>query len=508
MANETVAQNNNDIILEVKGINKSFPGVKALQDVTMTFRRGEVHVLIGENGAGKSTLMKILDGIYKADDGDIILRGEKVTIENPKMAMSSGISMIHQELSPVLEMTIAENIFLGKEPKKGGMVDFAKMNEDTVELLEEVSMTGVSPKRLMKTLTTSQQQMVEIAKALSYNSDIIIMDEPSSSITEKEVQNLFGIIRKLKAEGRCIVYISHKMSELFEIGDVITVLRDGMHVGDYAVDEVDEPKLIRLMVNRDMSEIYPPKKHKIGDVALRVENLNQAGAFREVSFEARKGEILGFAGLIGAGRTEVMNAIFGATKLDSGTVEVNGKVIPKQTPRIMKHAGLGYVTEDRKGSGLVLGMGVGNNIILASLDRLSNKAGFVKSKEAGKECQHFKDVLDIKTPSMEQLVGQLSGGNQQKVVLAKWLMENPDIIIFDEPTRGIDVGAKTEIYKLIEDLAGQGKAIIFISSELPEILGMCDRILVMSEGKISGQLMAEEANQEKILALATVEMEQ
>ena len=498
---------NNEIILEAKGISKFFPGVKALQNVNVTFRRGEVHVLIGENGAGKSTLMKILDGIYKADEGEIILRGEKVTIANPKQATMYGISMIHQELSPVLDMTIAENIFLGKEQKKGaGIVDFAKMNSLSEELLKEVGMRNVSPSTKMKALSTSQMQMVEIAKALSYDSDIIIMDEPTSSITESEVENLFGIIRKLKSEGRCIVYISHKMSELFEIGDMITVFRDGLHVGDYPVSQVDEPKLIKLMVDRDLTEIYPVKKNVPGETILKVENLQQEGVFENISFEARRGEILGFAGLMGAGRTEVMNAIFGVTRLTGGTITVKGKVIPKQSPKIMKRAGMGYVTEDRKGNGLVLGMDVGDNIILASLDQLSNGIGCINHRQARADSVKYKDILNIKTPSLEQKAGNLSGGNQQKIVLAKWLMQNPEVIVFDEPTRGIDVGAKTEIYKLIAKLAEEGKAIIFISSEMPEILGMCDRIIIMSGGRISGEISAAEASQEKILEYAAAEL--
>ena len=497
-----------EIILEAKNISKNFPGVKALQNVNLTLRKGEVHVLIGENGAGKSTLMKILYGMYKADEGEIILRGEKTVIENPRMANERGIAMIHQELSPVSEMTIAENIFLGEEPTHaGGIISFSEMNRKARELLEEVGMGNVSPTTKMRRLSTSQQQMVEIAKALSHNAEIIIMDEPTSSITEAEVENLFGIIRKLKEADRCIVYISHKMSELFVIGDVITVFRDGKQVGDFSIGEVDEPGLIKLMVNREINDIYPKRNNVPGEVAMKVEGLQQTGVFRDVSFEARRGEILGFSGLIGAGRTEVMNAIFGVTKATGGTITVKGKVIPKQSPSIMKKAGLGYVTEDRKGSGLVLGMTVGNNIILSSLDRLSNAIGWIYDRGALKECDHYKQTLSIKTPSMSTKASSLSGGNQQKIVLAKWLMQSPDIIVFDEPTRGIDVGAKTEIYKLIAELAEQGKAIIFISSELPEILGLCDRILVMSEGKITGELTGAEATQEKILTLATAEME-
>lgn len=495
-----------EIILEAKGISKFFPGVKALQNINVQFRRGEVHVLIGENGAGKSTLMKIIDGIYHPDEGELILRGKKADITNPKHAMTEGIAMIHQELSPVLDMTIAENIFLGKEPIAGGFINYANMNAEAKKLLEEVGMGNIEPTVKMKRLSTSQMQMVEIAKALSYNAELIIMDEPTSSITEAEVANLFGIIRKLKSEGKCIVYISHKMDELFEIGDVITVFRDGLHVGTFDISEVDEPKLIKLMVDRDLTEIYPKRHNVPGEVIMKVENLCQEGVFHDISFEVHKGEILGFAGLMGAGRTEVMNAIFGITKLDGGKITIKGEEIPKQTPSIMKSKGLGYVTEDRKGTGLILGMDVADNIILASLDRLSNSLSFVNTKSARKECNEYKDALSIKTPSLSQKAGNLSGGNQQKIVLAKWLMQNPDIIVFDEPTRGIDVGAKSEIYKLTAKLAEEGKAIIFISSELPEILGMCDRIIVMSEGSISGELSCREATQERILTLAAAEV--
>ena len=493
------------IVLEVRHVSKFFPGVKALQDINVKFCKGEVHVLIGENGAGKSTLMKIMDGIYKADEGEIYLHGEKIEIMNPKQASMNGIAMIHQELNPVLDLTIAENIFLGKEERNGVLLNYRKMNDESKKLLEQVGMGEISPTTIMRNLSTSQLQMVEIAKALSYNAELIIMDEPTSSITEDEVEKLFGIIRKLKAEGRCIVYISHKMKELFEIGDVITVFRDGLLVGEFDIKDVDESKLIKLMVDREITDIYPKRKNESQEVVLECRGLTRDGEFDDVSFDVRKGEILGFAGLVGAGRTEVMNAIFGVTKLKSGTIKMKGKTYTKQSPKIMKKAGMGYVTEDRKGSGLILGMDIADNIILASLDRLTNKLTFVNTKEVQKDCNRYRDVLKIKTPSLKQKAGNLSGGNQQKVVLAKWLMQNPDVIVFDEPTRGIDVGAKTEIYKLIAQLSEEGKAIIFISSELPEILGMCDRVLVMADGKIAGELSAEEATQEKILTFTAVD---
>lgn len=491
-----------NIVLEARNITKRFPGVVALSNVNFRLVKGKVHALMGENGAGKSTLMKIIAGIYQADEGEVLLHGEKVMFHTPKQALDHGISMIHQELSPILDMTIAENLFLGKEFCKGKLIDYKKMNSEASSLLEKVGI-NLPPTMLMKHLTVSQMQMIEIAKALSYNAEIIIMDEPSATITEREIANLFDIIRNLKEDGKCIVYITHKMDEVFRIADEITVFRDGKYIGTYDSDEIDENQLVVKMVDRELTEIYPVKNNQAGEEVLRVEGLSQKGVFENISFSLKKGEILGFSGLMGSGRTEVMNALFGITQPTSGQIYIKGEKIEKPTPRKIISKGVGYVTEDRKGNGLVLDMSVYDNTILPSLSKLSNKAGVVNKKKATKVAEEYRDKLSIKTPSMQQRVKQLSGGNQQKIVLAKWLLQNPDILIFDEPTRGIDVGAKTEIYKLIAKLAEEGKAIIFISSEMPEILGLSDRVLVFYEGNKKGELTREEATQERIMMFAS-----
>lgn len=490
------------VMLEVKNITKRFPGVLALSDVNFRLRKGRVHALMGENGAGKSTLMKIITGIYQPDEGDIYLKGEKVEFHKPKHSLERGIAMIHQELSPILDMTIAENLFLGKEFCKGKLVDYKKMNQEATLLLQRVKV-DLAPTMLMKNLSVSQMQMVEIAKALSYNAEIIIMDEPSATITEREIENLFGIISELKEEGRCIVYITHKMDEVFKIADEITVLRDGQYIGTYEAGAIDENQLVVKMVDRELTEIYPDRSNKPGEVILKVENFSQEGVFEDVSFEVRKGEIVGFSGLMGSGRTEVMNALFGITKATRGDILINGEHIDKPTPKKMISKGIGYVTEDRKGNGLVLGMNVYDNTILPSLSKLSKRGGWINQKKALRVSEEYRQKLNIKTPSLQQTVKQLSGGNQQKIVLAKWLLQNPDILIFDEPTRGIDVGAKTEIYKLVAKLAEEGKAIIFISSEMPEILGMSDRVIIFYEGRKKGELTKEEATQERIMMYAS-----
>ena len=437
-----------NIVLEARNITKRFPGVVALSNVNFRLVKGKVHALMGENGAGKSTLMKIIAGIYQADEGEVLLHGEKVMFHTPKQALDHGISMIHQELSPILDMTIAENLFLGKEFCKGKLIDYKKMNSEASSLLEKV---GIN----------------------------------------------------LKEDGKCIVYITHKMDEVFRIADEITVFRDGKYIGTYDSDEIDENQLVVKMVDRELTEIYPVKNNQAGEEVLRVEGLSQKGVFENISFSLKKGEILGFSGLMGSGRTEVMNALFGITQPTSGQIYIKGEKIEKPTPRKIISKGVGYVTEDRKGNGLVLDMSVYDNTILPSLSKLSNKAGVVNKKKATKVAEEYRDKLSIKTPSMQQRVKQLSGGNQQKIVLAKWLLQNPDILIFDEPTRGIDVGAKTEIYKLIAKLAEEGKAIIFISSEMPEILGLSDRVLVFYEGNKKGELTREEATQERIMMFAS-----
>lgn len=491
-----------EIVLEARNITKRFPGVLALSDVSFRLIKGKVHALMGENGAGKSTLMKIIAGLYQADEGEIYLHGQKVEFQNPRQALDGGISMIHQELSPILDMTVAENLFLGKEYCKGKIIDYKKMNAEAQRLLEKVGL-NVPPTMLMKNLSVSQMQMVEITKAISYDAEIIIMDEPSASITEREVTNLFEIVRKLRDEGRSIVYITHKMDEVFKIADEITVFRDGQYIGTYDSNEITEQELIVKMVDRELAEIYPVRNNCPGEEVLKVEKLTQEGVFENISFSLRRGEILGFAGLMGSGRTEVMNALFGITKITSGEVYIKEQKIDKLTPSKMISKGVGYVTEDRKGNGLVLCMSVFDNTVLPSFTRLSGKMGWINKKKSLEVAEEYRKKLNIKTPGLQQLAGQLSGGNQQKIVLAKWLIQNPDIIIFDEPTRGIDVGAKTEIYKLVAQLAEEGKAIIFISSEMPEILGMSDRVIVFYEGHKKGELISEEITQERIMAYAS-----
>lgn len=491
-------------ILEMKNIVKQFPGVLALNNVDFRLVPGKVHALMGENGAGKSTLMKIIAGIYQADEGQIFLNGKEVRFDSPRRALDSGIAMIHQELSSIMGLTVMENIFLGKEyRKKSGIIDYKKMANETKALLSRIGV-NIAPNMLMSKLSVSQMQMVEITKALSYDSKIIIMDEPSSTITTREVEQLFGIIKTLRDEGHCIVYITHKMDEVFEIADEITVFRDGSYIGTYDAKDIDDSELIRLMVNRDLNEIFPKRNNVCGEVCMQVRDFSQEGVFEPISFDLHKSEILGFAGLMGAGRTELMNAMFGITKPTSGTITINGHTVHKPTPTKMISLGMGYVTEDRKGSGILPDMSVSDNMAITSFRRTSNKFGVVDSRLIEKNCKEFCGKLEIKTPSMLQLIKHLSGGNQQKVVLAKWLMVEPNIIVLDEPTRGIDVGAKTEIYRIIAKLAEEGKAIIFISSEMPEILGMCDRIIVLNEGKMSGETQACTATQESLLTFATL----
>ncbi|HEX2945211.1 MAG TPA: sugar ABC transporter ATP-binding protein [Clostridia bacterium] len=490
-------------VLEVINISKSFPGVKALDKVNLRIRKGTVHALMGENGAGKSTLMKTLAGINQPDEGEIVLNGKPVKFDNPRESMKSGIAMIHQELSPVLEMTIAENLFLGREFHYNGniVVNYPKMNSEARKMLEKVGL-NINPTLKMKSLTVAQSQMVEIAKAIGRESEIIIMDEPTSAITTREVDTLFKLIEKLKSTGHSIIYITHKMDEVFRIADEITVFRDGKHVGTYPAAELDTDALIRLMVNRELTEIFPEKNGEIKDVKLSVKNLTRKKAFENVSFDVREGEILGLAGLMGAGRTEVVEGIFGVTKLDCGEIFIDGKKAKIRAPSDAIKLKIGLVTEDRKLSGLVLPLCIKENMTLPSLKNLSRFSIVDRKKETAKTLE-MANSLKVKTPSIKQLVQNLSGGNQQKVVLAKWLLTAPQILIFDEPTRGIDVGAKADIYHLVMKLAEEGKTVIFISSEMQEILGMCDRIIVFHEGRISGELTKKEATQEKILKLAT-----
>lgn len=490
--------------VQMVNVSKSFPGVKALEKVNLNLRKGSVHALMGENGAGKSTLMKILAGIQQPSEGDIILDGVKVKFNNPKESLNSGIAMIHQELNPVLDMSIAENLYLGREPRKKGtlLLDYKKMYKDAKTLLDKVGL-NLHPKTLMRDLTVAQMQMVEIAKAIDYNSEIIIMDEPTSAITDREVETLFAMINKLRNSGHGIIYITHKMDEVFRIADEITVFRDGKHIGTYPAAEIDSDTLIKKMVDRELTEIFPNKNYVPKDVKISVRNLSRKNKFKNVSFDVHHGEIVGLAGLMGAGRTEIVESIFGITKLDSGEIYIDGKKVNIKAPSDAIKLNIGLVTEDRKMSGLILPLSVRDNMVLPSLKSLAKFKVLTNAKKEHKHTDHYIKELKIKTPSQNQIIQFLSGGNQQKVILGKWLMTEPQILIFDEPTRGIDIGAKTEIYKIISDLADKGHTIIFISSEMQEILGMCDRIIVFHEGVVSGEVLRAEATQEKLLKLAT-----
>ncbi len=500
MTNTEVADS--DVVVEMRGIVKTFPGVKALKGVQLDLRRGRVHALMGENGAGKSTLMKVLIGMYQPDDGTMLLEGEPVTFKDAREGMAAGISMIHQELSPVPEMRVAENIWLGREPRGAfGLVDHKLMTQKTQELFDEWGI-DINPRAVMKTLTVARQQMVEIAKAISYNAKIIIMDEPTSAIPEREVEHLHGMIKRLTGQGVAIVYITHKMDEVFKISDDITVFRDGEWVATKEASELDRDKLITMMVGRELTDLFPKLEADIGEVVLSVRGLNRGKLVRDVSFELRRGEILGFAGLMGAGRTEVLETIFGIHPPESGTIEVDGKSVQIKTPADAINANLGLLTEDRKLNGIMGVLSVADNMSVAALPRFS-PGGWLRLGQMKEEVTDQREKLAIKTPSLRQLIQNLSGGNQQKALISRWLLTMPEILMIDEPTRGIDVGAKSEIHRLMSLLAQQGKAIIMVSSEMPEVLGMSDRIIVMHEGRVSGELSREEANQERVMHLAT-----
>jgi ribose transport system ATP-binding protein len=492
-------------LLALTGVSKEFPGVKALKNVSFDLNEGEVHAVVGENGAGKSTLMKILSGIYKKDSGEITYKGKSVSIPNPYEAQKLGISIIHQELNLMPHLTVAENIFIGREDVLPGGVFLAskKQVQATIELLKELEL-NLNPNDIVGELTIAKQQMVEIAKAVSYRGSVIIMDEPTSSLTPAETDALFKIIRTLKAAGKGVVYISHRLEELEKITDRISVLRDGEYVKTLKTSETDIPEVISLMVGRKVAQDQRPTNRKIGsDVVLRVEGLSDPNLLKDVSFELRKGEILGFAGLMGAGRTELARAIMGADQKSAGTVYLHGKEVKIKQPSDAVDAGIGYLSEDRKRFGLLLIQDVTFNIILSSIPRFSNKIGFLRVKSAAGIARDAIAQLRVRTPSERQVLKNLSGGNQQKVVIAKWLTRDCDVLIFDEPTRGIDVGAKDEIYNLLTKLAEEGKSIIMISSELPEVLRLSDRIAVMCDGRITGILDNNKADQNIIMNLAT-----
>ncbi|MPW22688.1 ATP-binding cassette domain-containing protein [Paraburkholderia sp. CNPSo 3157] len=492
-------------LISVNKLNKSFPGVRALHEVQFELVTGEVHALMGENGAGKSTLMKILAGVYTRDSGEILYDGKPVEFTCPRDAQAVGVGIIHQELQLMNHLTVAQNIFIGREPRGrlGLFLDEDKLNAQAADILARMHVR-LDPRKVVGTLTVASQQMVEIAKALSFDSRVLIMDEPTSALNDAEIAELFRIIRQLKDRGVGIIYISHKMDELKQISDRVTVLRDGEYVATVATADTSVQAIIGMMVGRTLADVTPTHgTTQHGDVALEVKHLNAGPLVRDVSFTLRKGEILGFAGLMGAGRTEVARAVFGADPVESGEIVVNGVTAVIKRPSDAVARGIGYLSEDRKRFGLATGMDVESNIVMSDLGKFLSFNFFLRRAQMRKAASRFISLLAIRTPSPAQPVRLLSGGNQQKIVIAKWLERDCDVLFFDEPTRGIDVGAKSEIYKLLRSLAGQGKAIVMISSELPEILRMSDRIVVMCEGRITGELSASDATQERIMHLAT-----
>ncbi len=490
-------QNN---ILTLNNISKSFSGIKVLEDISLQIEKGKVHALMGENGAGKSTLMKILVGLLQADEGDVLLEGKIISGLSVHAILGKGIAMIHQEILMVPELNVAQNIFLGKESHRFSWLNDSEINTKSKRILADLKL-NISPKIKIKNLSIADRQMVEIAKAISNNAKVIIMDEPTSALSDIEVETLFGIIEKLKNQGVAIIYISHKMDEIFKISDNITVLRDGKLIATQKAEELDSQTLIKLMVGREISELFPSFNIEIGQTLISIKNLGRKNVFSEVNFEVKGGEVLGLAGLVGAGRSEIARAIAGLDKIDAGTIEIEGVEAQINSPSDAIRLGIGFVSEDRKALGFIPQMSIIENFSLASLEDFS-KMGFVNMKEEIKSTEMVYNDLKVKASGLGQKVINLSGGNQQKVVIGKVLMSNPKIIILDEPTRGIDVGAKFEIYKLINTLKAKGLAIILISSEMPEILGLSDRILVLSKGKQKAILSKSEASQEKIMQYA------
>ncbi len=492
-------------LVDMQGIGKSFPGVHALLDAQFNLKAGEVHALVGENGAGKSTLMKILAGVYTPDEGTILYKDRAVEIRNPRAARELGITMIHQELNLLPHLTVAQNIFVGHEPRSKipFLLDEKRINQQASEILNHLKL-DIDPRGRVNRLSVARQQMVEIAKALSYHSDVLIMDEPTATLTESEIEELFAVIQQLRSNGVGIVYISHRMEELKQISDRVTVMRDGQFVATNPTAEVSIDQIISMMVGRTIYDSAPElPENSSNEIVLEVKGLRRGNLLKDVNFNLKRGEILGIAGLMGAGRTEVARAIIGADPVDSISMQVHGRSVRIKSPKEAVKNGIGYLSEDRKRYGLITGMDVSTNIVIASLRQFAKFFGILNERRIHNAAQSYSTTLAVKTPSVKQRVRNLSGGNQQKVVIAKWLVADSDILIFDEPTRGIDVGAKSEIYKLLNELARQGKSIIMISSELPEILRMSHRILVMCEGRITGELSSEEATQEKIITLAT-----
>ncbi|SFU05705.1 monosaccharide ABC transporter ATP-binding protein, CUT2 family [Pseudovibrio denitrificans] len=490
-------------LLEVDSVRKEFPGVVALDDVNLRIRPGTVHALMGENGAGKSTLMKIIAGIYQPDRGEVRLGGKKVQMHTPLDALEQGVAMIHQELNLMPFMTIAENIWIRREPlTKLGFVDHKALRENTQKLFDRLNIS-LDPETEVRDLSIANRQMVEIAKAISYESDVLIMDEPTSALTDREVEHLFQIIASLKADGKGIVYITHKMDEVFEIADDVSVFRDGKYIGTDLASNLDSDQLIRMMVGREITQMFPKEEVPIGDVVLSVKDLCLDGVFENVSFDLRAGEILGVAGLVGSGRTNVAETIYGVTPATAGTIDVFGETVEIKTPAEAMDHGMALLTEDRKDTGLFLMLDIQENMQIALLSQDHVKGGFVAESTVSKLCKEMSDALRVKTPGMNERIENLSGGNQQKVLIGRWLLTKPRILILDEPTRGIDVGAKAEIHKLITKLAGEGVAVLMISSEMPEVLGMSDRVMVMHEGHVTGILDRAEADQVSVMRLAS-----
>ena len=492
-----------DVLLKMVDITKTFPGVKALDHVSLEVKRGTVHALMGENGAGKSTLMKCLFGIYNKDEGHIYLEGEEVNFKSSREALDNGVAMVHQELNQALKRSVMDNLWLGRYPKIGGIaIDERKMYKDTMDVFDELGI-DVDPRRIMSTMPVSQRQMVEIAKAVSYHSKVIVFDEPTSSLTEEEVEHLFKIINMLRDRGVAIIYISHKMAEIKRISDEITIMRDGQWVATEPAADLEMSDIIRLMVGRELTNQFPPKTNKPGDIYLKVEGLTgMYNQLKDVSFEARRGEILGFAGLDSSGRTETLESIFGIRTRKAGKIYLDGKEVHNRSSGESIKNGFALLTEERRATGIFSILNIRDNTVIASLKRHKKFGIYLSEKSQREDTQRYIDAMHTKTPSQETKIRSLSGGNQQKVIIGRWLLTDPEVLLLDEPTRGIDVGAKYEIYQLILDLANQGKTVLMVSSEMPELLGVCDRIVVMSGGRVAGEVDAKNTTQEEIMTLA------
>ncbi len=492
-----------EVLLQMTDICKEFPGVKALDHVSLTVKKGTVHALMGENGAGKSTLMKCLFGIYSKDSGSILLEGKEVNFKNSKEALNNGVAMVHQELNQALKRNVMDNIWLGRYPKTAGLVvNEHRMYESTKAVFEELGIS-VDPKRIMSTMPVSQRQMVEIAKAVSYHSKVIVFDEPTSSLTEEEVEHLFKIINMLRDRGCGIIYISHKMAEILRIADEVTVMRDGTWVATEPAEKLTTDQIIKLMVGRELTNQFPPKTNKPGKVALEVENLTaRYSLLKNVSFQAKRGEIVGLAGLDGSGRTETLENIFGVATRKDGVIKLDGKVVSNRNARESIKNGFALLTEERRATGIFGILNIRENTVISSLKKHKKAGVYLSEKSMEKDTEWSINAMRIKTPSQKTKIRSLSGGNQQKVILGRWLLTEPEVLMLDEPTRGIDVGAKYEIYQLIIDLAKRGKLPLMVSSEMPELLGVCDRILVMSGGRLAGEVDAKNTTQEEIMALA------